>query len=307
MPSLRAAEAQHRSTPVPAGSGPAHPLFGPFAEGGAEKVSMAVVEAAGDGRPCARPAWFDAVVVSVQLVDTTQRRSWEDGSPGALNDLTVGDTIFHDLRRGPQILLDAPYGALNIHIPRAAFDRVAEQAKAGPFTDLSYEVGAPVRDEVIWNIVQTLRPTLGLPGRGGGLFVEQLTVALATHIAHAHGGLIAREAQHRGGLAPWQMRRAKEALLANLNAKVSLEEVARACDLSRSHFSRSFRQSFGEAPYQFILKARVEAAKIMIRERTLAMAEISLACGFADQSHMTRVFSREVGVSPVAWRRTGLD
>ncbi len=283
-----------------------HALFGPFAGGGGDKVSMGVVQAPGDGRPCARPAWADAVVVSVQLIDTAQRRSWEDGSAGALNDLAAGDTIFHDLRRGPQVLLDAPYSALNIHIPRTAFDRVAEQAKAGPFRDLVYDVGAPVRDEIIWNIVQTLRPTLSRPALREGLFVEQLTVALATHIAHAHGGLTAREAQHRGGLAPWQMRRAKEALLANLNAKVSLEEVAQACDLSRSHFSRSFRQSFGESPYQFILKARIETAKMMIRERSLAMAEISLACGFADQSHMTRVFSREVGVSPVAWRRADL-
>ncbi len=284
----------------------AHALFGPFGVASADAVSMAVVDAPADGRPSAPPLWSDGFVISVQLIAAVQRRSWEDDAVEAIHDLAAGDTVLHDLRRGPRILLDGPYSALNIHIPRTAFDRVAEQAKAGPFTDLAYRVGAPVRDEIILNLAQTLKPTLRLPARGSGLFVEHLTLALVTHIAQAHGGLTTRESQHRGGLAPWQMRRAKEALLANLNGKISLQEVARTCDLSLSHFSRSFRQSFGEAPYQYILKARVEAAKSMIRQRHMAMAEISLACGFADQSHMTRVFSREVGVSPVAWRRAGL-
>ena len=303
MPSLRTKDFDDRPSSVPLDG---QSFFGPFGQARADMISMAVVEAPADGRATPRPAWFDGFVVSMQLIDAVQRRSWEDDGVEAIHDLVAGDTVFHDLRRAPQIVLDTPYSALNIHIPRTAFDRVAEQAKAGVFNDLTYAVGAPVRDETISNIAQTLMPTLRLAGRGGGLFVEQLTLALATHIAHAHGGLTARASQHRGGLAPWQMRRAKDALLANLNGKISLQEVAQACDLSLSHFSRSFRQSFGEAPYQYILKARVEAAKSMIRQRHMAMAEISLACGFADQSHMTRVFSREVGVSPVAWRRAGL-
>ena len=190
MPSPRMKDYSVPPPPFPAC---AHALLGPFGAAGADAVSMAVVDAPADGRPSAPPPWSDGFVISVQLIDAVQRRSWEDDAVEAIHDLAAGDTVFHDLRRAPQILLDGPYSALNIHIPRTAFDRVAEQARAGPFIDLIYRVGAPVRDEVILHLAQALKPNLCSPTRGGGLFVEQLTLALAAHVAQAHGGLTARE------------------------------------------------------------------------------------------------------------------
>jgi AraC family transcriptional regulator len=107
----------------------------------------------------------------------------------------------------------------------------------------------------------------------------------------------------QGGLAPWQLRRAKEILSANLDGRVALEEVARDCHLSVSYFSRAFRQSMGTAPHQWLLAHRVEVAKEKLRDERLSLLDVALACGFADQSHLTRVFTRIVGISPGAWRR----
>ncbi len=284
---------------------PPHALFGPFGALTADTVSMAVVDRPADGALSPAPSWQDSYVLSIQLTDVGQRRSMEDHTHEAVNDLRVGDIIIHDLRRGPRIRLDAPYSAFNIHIPRAAFDLVAEQGGRGPFGDLDYELGAPITDQTVLNIAHTLMPALRLP-HGNGRFLEQLTLALVTHVSHTHGGLLPRDPRDRIGLAPWQKRCAKAALLNNLDGKIRLREVAGDCDLSLGHFSRSFRQSFGVSPYQFVLKARVDAAKNLIRQHEMAMADIALACGFSDQSHMTRVFSKEVGVSPVAWRRAGL-
>jgi AraC-like DNA-binding protein len=107
----------------------------------------------------------------------------------------------------------------------------------------------------------------------------------------------------RGGLTARQIRRAKEILAANLDGRVPLKEVARECGLSVSHFSRSFRRSVGAAPHNWLLTRRVDAAKEKLRDGRLSLADVALACGFADQSHLTRVFTRTVGVSPGAWRR----
>ncbi len=285
---------------------PPHALFGPFGALTADAVSMAVVDRDADGALTAAPVWQDAYVLSIQLTDVVQRRSSEHEAAEAVHDLQVGDIVIHDLRRGPRLVLDSPYSAFNIHIPRAAFDHVADQAKRGPFGDLDYQIGAPVRDETVLNIAHTLMPALRLP-HGAGRFLEQLTLALVTHVVHAHGGPLRRDPLDRIGLAPWQRRRAKDALMGHLDGKICLKTVAQSCDLSLGHFSRAFRQSFGVPPYRFVLKARVEAAKALIRQHDHALADIALACGFADQSHMTRVFSREVGASPVAWRRTALS
>jgi AraC family transcriptional regulator len=51
-----------------------------------------------------------------------------------------------------------------------------------------------------------------------------------------------------------------------------------------------------------VLKAQ-EVAKEKLRDRRLSLSDVALVCGFADQSHLTRVFTGMVGVSPGAWRR----
>jgi AraC-like DNA-binding protein len=107
----------------------------------------------------------------------------------------------------------------------------------------------------------------------------------------------------RGGLAPWQARRAKELMNANLNGKLPLSQLAEQCGLSVRHFARAFRQSTGVPPHRWLLSRRIERAKELLHDPALALAEVALACGFADQSHFTRMFTTVVGLSPGLWRR----
>ena len=85
-----------------------------------------------------------------------------------------------------------------------------------------------------------------------------------------------------------------------------MRQIASEFGLSVSHFSRAFRISTGQPPHQWLLRQRVEAAKQLMTVRDLALAEIAISAGFANQSHFTRVFSAVVGVSPAAWRRLAL-
>ena len=88
----------------------------------------------------------------------------------------------------------------------------------------------------------------------------------------------------------------------NLQGGLSLEAIAETCGLSPRHFARAFRESVGCTPHRWMVEARISTAKAMI-EAGRGLAETALACGFFDQSHLTRVFKREEGVSPAAWRR----
>jgi AraC family transcriptional regulator len=107
----------------------------------------------------------------------------------------------------------------------------------------------------------------------------------------------------RGGLAPWQERRAKAMLAENLSGNVRLASLASACRLSASHFSLAFRQTVGYPPHQWQMRQRVEHAKHLLVSSCQPISDIALAVGFADQSHLTRVFSQLVKTSPAAWRR----
>jgi AraC-like DNA-binding protein len=107
----------------------------------------------------------------------------------------------------------------------------------------------------------------------------------------------------RSGLAPWQLRRAKEMFKADLSENLSLRRAAEACKLSVSHFARAFKASTGVPPHQWLMTARIDMARELLAYSVTPLVEVAGTCGFADQSHFSRVFARVVGISPGAWRR----
>ncbi|WP_246703392.1 MULTISPECIES: helix-turn-helix domain-containing protein [unclassified Rhizobium] len=126
-------------------------------------------------------------------------------------------------------------------------------------------------------------------------------MALLTHLVQTYGS-VSLPARKKGYLAPWQEKRATEFLAAHINRSFSLAELASACSLSKSYFTRAFKETCGKTPYRWLLEYRVTRAKDLLLTDT-PIADIAKACGFADQSHMTRVFSEIIGEAPGGWRR----
>lgn len=106
-----------------------------------------------------------------------------------------------------------------------------------------------------------------------------------------------------GGLAGWQVRRTVAYIEAHLESTIRVKDLAALTRLSASHFSRAFKQSLGEAPMIYVTRQRVELAQRLLLTTEESVCQISQACGMCDQAHLTRVFRRVVGDSPMAWRR----
>jgi len=90
----------------------------------------------------------------------------------------------------------------------------------------------------------------------------------------------------------------------NLHERVSVPVLAAQAKISTSRFSRGFRLSTGVSPHQWLIRARVERAKQLLRDTDLPLADIAVDVGFSDQAHFTRCFGSVAGVSPGAWRRS---
>ncbi|AYD66496.1 MULTISPECIES: helix-turn-helix transcriptional regulator [Achromobacter] len=88
-----------------------------------------------------------------------------------------------------------------------------------------------------------------------------------------------------------------------LSGQSSVADVARACRLSRTHFTAVFRDAAGTTPHRWALLQRIAQAREQLRIPDKTLADIALDCGFADQAHFTRVFHNVVGLTPGAWRR----
>jgi AraC family transcriptional regulator len=244
----------------------------------------------------------DAYLVALTLRDFPNRKYWENGRPMPVCSLRVGQVDLHDLKRSPVALLNQPYHDLFFYMPRSAFDAIADDADAPRIEDLNHSSIA-FDDPTISHLGLAVLPALRHPDQASQLFLDHVFLALGTHVAQIYGGMRPLPRPGRGGLAPWQLRRAKEIFCEKLDGSVSLKEVAQECRLSVSHFSRAFRHSIGVSPHKWLLEHRIEVAKEKLRDRRLSVLEVALVCGFANQSHLTKVFTRTVGLSPAAWRR----
>ena len=105
----------------------------------------------------------------------------------------------------------------------------------------------------------------------------------------------------RGGLTPRQIKNARQFMTENLEASLSLEQIASEVNLSAFHFQRMFKLSVGISPANFLTLMRLEKAKRLLKT-SLSLVEISTICGFSHQSHMSSVFKRCVGTTPKNYR-----
>src|SRR5829696_628080 len=96
--------------------------------------------------------------------------------------------------------------------------------------------------------------------------------------------------------------RAKDLADARYSERLDVAAMARAAGLSKAHFSREFRRTFGESPHVYLLTRRLERAAALLRDTDHSVAEISLAVGLQGVGSFTTSFKRMFGVTPTAYR-----
>jgi AraC family transcriptional regulator len=212
-----------------------------------------------------------------------------------------GDVYLFDLSSQTSASLDTVYEWVRFHIPQASLD------------DLAYEKGLRrvgglfaksfgQKDPLLYGFALTMLPAIANPTQVSIAFVEYMALALHEHVIRRYGGLPEKN-RAVGGLAPWQIRRVREFIDTHLTGDPSIAELSRECEISAGYFARAFRLSLGITPHQWITKKRISRAKSLMTKSDESLAEISLMCGFVDQSHFGRHFLTEEGISPGRWRR----
>lgn len=106
-----------------------------------------------------------------------------------------------------------------------------------------------------------------------------------------------------GHLPPWA-HLAYEALMDTASdCHLRIADLAAALGVHPVHLARVFRKAWGCSPGELLRWRRVERAMGLLRRKELTIAEIALAVGFADQSHMNRAFQAQCGMTPCGFRR----
>jgi AraC family transcriptional regulator len=187
----------------------------------------------------------------------------------------------------------------------------------GPLLSRSSRWTAPVDTEaatlerlhaVIFELYKAVSSALDGERESARRYIERADLFLRSELSAAADGEIAilndqRTKPIRGGLAPWQIRRVKTHIEANLDATIRVKELAELVKFSSFHFCRAFRDSFGDSPHGYVMRRRVERAQGLMLTTNASLGQIAADCGLADQAHFNRLFRRFVGESPGMWRR----
>jgi AraC family transcriptional regulator len=196
---------------------------------------------------------------------------------------------------------------------RRGFDFVLVELSRAFMTNACYERGgsrapsvsslAGLKDPILGHLAQILSITLERQREASPLFFEQLGVTIGMHLIDQYGNVSSESSKKSRRLSGLQEARAKDMLLAKAHSSFSIEEIANACNLSRSYFIRAFRETTNRTPHQWLLERRIDRAREFLQHSDSSLSEIAIACGFSDQSHFTRTFTQLVGMPPGTWRR----
>ena len=244
----------------------------------------------------------DTFVAAISLIAVPYYELWSRGRPLMKGGFVQNSMRIGNLASQNQGRVSHPIDSVIFEIPRVSLESLAEEGDVRRVANLSCPHGTI--DPTMVSVAGQLLSAFARPQEANRIFVDHIMVAGVAHLIERYGDKVSAAATlGRGSLTPAQLRRAQEMLAGNLQGDVLVADLAKACGVSRQYFIKAFKQMVGFPPHQWLQWRRVDRAKDMLRNAGVPISEIALACGFADQSHLTRVFTALTGATPALWRR----
>ena len=244
----------------------------------------------------------DTFHVSISLTDMPIHEVWSKGRPLISEGWAENSMRIVNLEGDIAARIFYPHEGIGLDIPRASLDGFTDESGGRRAANLSCPPGT--KDLTVAHLVRALLPAFARPQEATALFIDYTMLAVCSHLVQRHGGgILHSAAMTRGGLTPAQTTRAKELLANNLRADLCVADIAKECGVSRQHFIKAFKMTVGCTPHQWLQQQRVNLVKDLLGNTRMPISEIALKAGFADQSHLTRVFGALVGGPPAVWRR----
>lgn len=197
-----------------------------------------------------------------------------------------------------------PVKAVFIELNRQQVIEIASSITQGDPSQIQiqyqYSAQDPVMEFLVWQIYNELLSQNVL----GSLFVDSISNALIIHLLRKYSALgIKFDPIRERKLTPIQIGIINEYIEAHLHLKITLADLAKCVFLSVPHFEKMFRATFNQPPYQYVLQQRITRAKRLLKHDILSLSDVAHDCGFANQSHLTKHFTRLVGISPARFAR----
>jgi AraC family transcriptional regulator len=225
---------------------------------------------------------------------------WSDGQ--VIRELqTCGDVSLYPANYALQESWDRAAEFLEIYLEPALINRVAAELYDGHVLEI---LPRPiVRDPLIHQLGLVLRTELdSLQASYNQLYVDSIATVLVGHLLRQYATKKINISPFAGGLSAQTLKTVLTYIHDHLDQPLSLQDLATVAQLGSHYFISLFKQSVGQTPHQYITAMRIERAKQLLSQSRWTIAQVGQQVGFQCQSHFTKVFRAQVGVTPKQYR-----
>jgi AraC family transcriptional regulator len=197
-----------------------------------------------------------------------------------------------------------PLSKLSIHLQPELVTQIAESSELNG--DRIELMGCFSRyDSHLYQIAMMLLAELKSGGIMGELYVESLTQVFVIHLLRHYSSLQPALTEPIGtiiadlhSLTPSRLQQSIDYIHAHLNGDLSMAQIAGSVNSSPTYFASSFKRATGISLHQYVIKQRVERAKLLLETTDLPIANIASQVGFSSQSHLTQHCKSFTGMTP---------
>jgi AraC-like DNA-binding protein len=226
--------------------------------------------------------------------------SWRNGKRSFQRKWKYGDYTFvgKDLEIC-DVSVDGDHEGLAIGMPSEEMEVWMQSfsfAKYPPLGSLPLHLYG--EDPQLLNMALAIKDEIGRGCPCGKIFAESISLALLTYFYGNHCTEQSYRPRQSRGFPPARLRLVEEYIGANLGSNISLVELAALAHVSPSRFSRIFSMATGMPPHRYVMHARIDRAKKILRSPYRSVTEVALELGFASPSHFSFAFRKITGTSP---------
>jgi AraC family transcriptional regulator len=259
-----------------------------------------------DGETCL-PTWRSYLVVAAALDDHAIVSEPDDTAPAVPTAPAEQKTMFvRSAAPACRYAWRAGHRAIFVGLDASIVAAAALDIGMRPPAAIDGPASITTRDHVCTHLLQVLRAEASAPMHATQKrLVDSIASALALRllVQFTVTSVVGSVPPVAGELTARRFARVRDYIEHNLGEAITLEDLAHVAGVSRFHFARQFRARTGESPMGYLLRTRVDRAKMLLRDSRTRVIDISAELGFADQSHFARTFRRLVGMPPSAYAR----
>lgn len=197
---------------------------------------------------------------------------------------------------------EGPIAFAHLYIPPATLEATIDRQFDAEGRDATLMPRVGCRDAFLEPLVAAMLDEIGRAEHASALRLDCLYEAVKQRLAARHSTHRPSATGRVVALAAHRLRRVVEFVDANLARDIRLDDLAAATNCGQSHFSHAFQIATGRSPYQFVLRQRIEFAKVLLMTSPASLDEIAVRCGFHTRDQLSRMFKRSTGVNPRRFR-----